>query len=95
MLLAEFSNIFNKLGKPISHTVDHKTDLLDLSAVPPCLYLYCISEDELKAVKSTIKEKFEKGWILPSTSPYGAPIIIVCKKMGKLRIVVDYQILNK
>ena len=56
MLLAEFSNIFNKLGKPISHTVDHKIDLLDLSAVAPSLYLYHMSEDKLKAAKSTIKE---------------------------------------
>ena len=91
MLLAEFSNVFDKPGKPVRHTVDYKIDLLDLSAVPPRPYLYCISEDELKAVKSNIKEYLDKLWIQPSTSPHGSPVIIICKKTGELHIVIDYQ----
>ena len=36
----------------------------------------------------------EKGWICPSISPYGAPLLFVCKKTGKLRMCIDYQALN-
>ena len=35
-----------------------------------------------------------KGWIHPSVSPYGAPILFVCKKTGKLQTCVDFQALN-
>ena len=35
-----------------------------------------------------------KGWIRPSVSPYGAPILFVRKKMGKLRMCVDLRALN-
>ena len=37
----------------------------------------------------------EKGWICPSMSPYGAPLLFVCKKRGKLRICIDYSALNR
>ena len=36
----------------------------------------------------------EKGWIRPSVSPYGAPLLFVCKKTGKLRMCIDYHALN-
>ena len=35
-----------------------------------------------------------KGWIRPSVSSYGAPILFVRKKMGKLRMCVDFRALN-
>ena len=35
-----------------------------------------------------------KGWIRPSVSPYGTPILFVCKKTSKLRMCVDFQALN-
>ena len=36
----------------------------------------------------------EKGWIHPSVSPYGAPLLFVCKKTGKLWMCINYQALN-
>ena len=36
-----------------------------------------------------------KGWIRPSCSPYGAPIIFIRKKTGELRMTVDYRALNR
>ena len=37
----------------------------------------------------------EKGWIRPSVLPYGVLILFVCKKMGKLRMCVDFCSLNR
>ena len=35
-----------------------------------------------------------KGWIHPSVSPYGVPILFVCKNTGKLRMCVDFRAFN-
>ena len=49
-----------------------------------------MSEDELKAVKLTIKDYLDKGWMQPSTSLYRAPVIVIRKKTRELHIVIDY-----
>ena len=85
----------DKPGKPVSHTADHKIDLLALSAVPPHPCLHHMSEDKLKAVKATIADYLAKGWIQISTSPYGAPVVVIHKKIGELHIVINYNMLNK
>ena len=41
-----------------------------------------MSKEELAAVKSTIADYLQKGWIHPSASPYGAPVIVIHKKDG-------------
>ena len=75
--------------------MDHKIDLIDPDAPPPKPRLYRMNEEELIAVKQTIADYIDKGWIRPSTSPYGAPVIVIRKKTGELRIVIDYRMLNK
>ena len=37
----------------------------------------------------------DKGWIVPSTSPTGVPILFALKKDGGLQLCVDYRGLNK
>ena len=36
----------------------------------------------------------EKGWIRPSISPYGAPLLFVCNKTSKLQMCIDCQSIN-
>ena len=50
--------------------------------------------NELDVVWKHVDEMLEKGWIHPSVLPYGVPILFVCKKMGALRICVNYRSLN-
>ena len=40
-------------------------------------------------------EYLAKGWIKPSCSPWGAPIIFIRKKTGELRRTIDYRALNR
>ena len=62
---------------------------------PPFGPLYSLSRDELHALSDYIKDNLEKGFIRPSASPAGAPILFVKKKDGSLRLCVDYRGLNK
>ncbi|XP_070002355.1 uncharacterized protein [Nicotiana sylvestris] len=50
---------------------------------------------ELKELKEQLKDLLEKGFIRPSTSPWGAPVLFVRKKGGSLRMCIDYRQLNK
>ncbi|GBG61258.1 hypothetical protein CBR_g19790 [Chara braunii] len=49
---------------------------------------------ELDELRRQLKELTEKGWIRPSTSPYGSPVLFVPKKGGTLRMCIDYRGLN-
>ena len=44
---------------------------------------------------SQVNELLRAGLIQKSTSPFGAPVLIVKKKTGELRMCVDYRALNK
>lgn len=54
-----------------------------------------MSQDELVEIKRQLSEYLEKGWIRPSASPYGSPVLFVRKKDGSLRMCIDYRALNK
>ncbi|KAL5758623.1 hypothetical protein ACOSP7_021234 [Xanthoceras sorbifolium] len=50
---------------------------------------------ELKELKIQLHELLDKGFIRPSVSPWGAPMLFVKKKDGSLRLCIDYRQLNK
>jgi hypothetical protein len=56
---------------------------------------FIMTTPELAELKEHIKELLEKGFIHPSSSPWGAPVIFVLKKDGAQRLWVDYRALNE
>ena len=97
-VLQEYDDVFpDDLPKgipPIRRGFQFKIELED--NVPPVHRpLYKLSPLELEEAKKQIQYMLEHGFIRPSQSPYGAPILFVPKKDGGLRFCIDYRWLNK
>ena len=56
---------------------------------------YSMSASELAELKKQLEDLLDKKFIRPSVSPWGAPILLVKKKDGSMRLCIDYRQLNK
>ena len=63
--------------------------------VPMSRAPYRMAPTELKELKSQLKELLDKGFIRPSVSPWGAPVLFVKKKYDTLQMCIDYRQINK
>ena len=68
---------------------------LEPNTTPPYGSIYSLSELESRTLSTWLDENLAKGFIRPSSSPAGAPVLFVKKKDGTLRLCVDYRALNK
>ena len=94
---SDFANVFSPdlASKLPEHTGinDHAIELVD-SQQPPYGPIYSLGPVELKNLKAYIETNLANGFIRPSKSPAGAPILFDQKSDGSLRLCVDYQGLN-
>ena len=93
-LVTEFADVFEPPGMPAERNTVHRIEL-EPGATPPFRRQYRVSAAELAEVRRQLDEYLKKGWIRPSCSPYGAPIVFIRKKTGELRMTVDYRALNR
>ena len=95
--LEEFQDVFpDKLpyGPPPKRQIDHEIDTVPGEA-PPHKSPYKLSPAEMDELKRQIETLLEQGWIRPTSSPYGSPILFMPKKDGKWRMCIDYRALNR
>jgi transposase InsO family protein len=95
-LIEEYADVFPDelpAGLPPERHVEH-TIPLKSDTEPPAQKLYRLSFKEMAELKEQLAELVEKGWIRPSTSPYGAPVLFALKKDNSLRLCIDYRALN-
>ncbi|GJS36488.1 putative reverse transcriptase domain-containing protein [Tanacetum coccineum] len=67
----------------------------DIRASPVVRSPYRLAPSEMLELSNQLKELQEKGFIRPSHSPWGAPVLFVKKKDGSMRMCIDYRELNK
>ncbi|GBG67283.1 hypothetical protein CBR_g88571 [Chara braunii] len=93
-LLDSYEDVFQAPARvvpdrPIRHGIALEDD-----AVPPRGCIYHMNEEELQVIRAQLDDLLAKGWIRPSCSPYGAPVLFVRKKNKDLRLCIDYRKLN-
>ncbi|GKA06965.1 putative reverse transcriptase domain-containing protein [Tanacetum coccineum] len=81
-------------GLPPSCEVEFRIDLIP-RAMPVGKSPYRLAPTEMQELSNQLKELQDKGFIRPSSSPWGAPVLFVKKKDGSFRMCIDYRELNK
>ena len=76
--------------RDIDFCIDLESDTRPIS-IPP----YRMAPAELRELKAQLQELLSKGFIRPSVSPLGAPVLFVKKKDGSFRMCINYRKLNK
>jgi hypothetical protein len=95
-VVCEYPDVFpDELpGMPPDRDIEFSIELLPRTA-PISKIPYRMDVKDLVELKEQIEELLEKGFIRPSSSPWGAPVLFVSKKDGSRRICVDYRNLNE
>ncbi|GMI67673.1 hypothetical protein HRI_000436600 [Hibiscus trionum] len=95
-VVSEFSDVFPEElpGLPPTREVEFKIEVQP-GTNPVSITPYRMAPVELKELKKQIQELEDKGFIRPSISPWGAPVLFVKKKDGTMRLCIDYRQLNK
>ncbi|GJR23055.1 putative reverse transcriptase domain-containing protein [Tanacetum coccineum] len=79
---------------PPTRQVEFQIDLI-FGVAPVARAPYRLAPSEMKELLDQLKELSDKGFIRPSSSPWGAPVLFVKKKDGSFRMCIDYRELNK
>jgi hypothetical protein len=94
-VLEEFEDFFKELlGLPPKRDIDLSINLMP-GVAPVSKTPYRMSTPELKELQMQLEELLKKGYIHPSVSPWGAPVLFVKKKDGTLILCIDFRQLNK
>nr|KYP37927.1 Transposon Ty3-I Gag-Pol polyprotein [Cajanus cajan] len=95
-VMCDFSDVFydDMSSLPPTREVDFSIDLVP-GTRPISIAPYRMSPVELVELKKHIEDLLEKGFVRPSVSPWGAPVLLVKKNDGSRRLCVYYRQLNK
>ncbi|CAH1425483.1 unnamed protein product [Lactuca virosa] len=96
LVVREYPDVFPEdlPGIPSERQVEFRIDLVPgaaLIAKAP----YRLAPPEIQELSTQLQELLDKGFITPSSSPWGAPILFVKKKDGSHRMCINYRELNK
>ena len=94
--MKEFLDVFPE--ELPSHLLEREVDLsIDIlpRTAPISRAPYRMDLTELKELKTQLQELLDKGFVRPSVSTWGAPVLFVKKKDGTLRMCIDYRQINK
>nr|GEU85002.1 putative reverse transcriptase domain-containing protein [Tanacetum cinerariifolium] len=95
-IVREFSEVFPEdlPGLPPARQVEFQIDLVP-GATPVARAPYRLAPAKMQELSTQLQELSDRGFIRPSSSPWGAPIMFVKMKDGSFRMCIDYHELNK
>ncbi|XP_074271319.1 uncharacterized protein LOC141595254 [Silene latifolia] len=96
LVVCEYPDVFpDELpGIPPERDVEFSIDLVPGTG-PIAKAPYRMAPSELKELRIQLDDLIEKGFIRPSASPWGSPVLFVKKKDGSMRLCIDYRELNR
>ncbi|KAL0544466.1 hypothetical protein IC582_019581 [Cucumis melo] len=91
-VVKEFLDVFldDLSGFPPDREIEFTIELLPRTT-PISQTHFRMAPSELKELKVQLQELVDKGYIKPSVSPWGTPVLFVKKKDGTLRLCIDYR----
>ena len=91
-VVCEYEDIFpgELLGLPLYRDVDFTIEL-HLGTSPISMTPHGMTPTELQELKVQLQELLDMGFIILSTSPWGAPVLFANKKDKTLRLCIDYR----
>ncbi|GBG65084.1 hypothetical protein CBR_g49159 [Chara braunii] len=92
-LLKEYKDLSEAPSGVVPRPIQHCIEIEPGSRTPKGA-IYRMSPKEVEELRRQLDELLEKGWIRPSSSPSGAPVLFVPKKEGELHMCVDYRGVN-
>ncbi|GJZ89300.1 putative reverse transcriptase domain-containing protein [Tanacetum coccineum] len=95
-IVRDFPEVFPEdlPGLPPTRQVEFQIDLMP-GAAPVARAPYRLAPSKMKELSEQLQELSNKGFIRPSSSPWGAPVLFVKKKDGSFQMCIDYRELNK
>ncbi|XP_073035203.1 uncharacterized protein [Primulina eburnea] len=95
-IVAEFADVFPDEipGFPPAREVEFGIELMPGTS-PISRTPYRMAPAELRELKAQLQDLLDKGYIRPSVSPWGAPVLFLRKKDGTMWLCIDYRQLNK
>ncbi|GJS20244.1 putative reverse transcriptase domain-containing protein [Tanacetum coccineum] len=95
-IIRDFPEVFPEdlPGLPPARPMEFQIDLIP-GATPVARAPYRLAPSEMKELSEQLQELSDKGFIRPSSSPWGAPVLFIKKKDGSFRMCIDYRELNK
>ncbi|GKE14760.1 putative nucleotidyltransferase, ribonuclease H [Tanacetum coccineum] len=95
-IICDFPEVFPEElpGLPPPRQVEFRIDLVP-GAAHVARVPYRLAPSEMRGLSVKLQELLEKGFIHPSSSPWGAPVLFVKNKDGSFRMCIDYCELNK
>jgi hypothetical protein len=81
-------------GMPPDREIEFVIELV-IGTAPILKRPYRMAANQLAELMEQLQELLDKGYIHPSASPWGSPIIFVLKKDGTQRMCEDYRSLNE
>ncbi|GJS03833.1 putative reverse transcriptase domain-containing protein [Tanacetum coccineum] len=96
IVVRDFLEVFpdDLSGLPPIREIEFQIELTP-GVIPVAKFPYRLAPSELEELSEQLKELQDKGFIRPSSSPWGASVLFVKKKDGSFRMYIDYRELNK
>jgi hypothetical protein len=90
-----YPDVFSEVvGLPPDQEIEFSIDLVP-GTQPIHKAPYCMAPTKLRELKEHLQELLDRGFIRPSVSPWGAPVLFVKTKDGSMRMCIDYRELNR